>query len=156
MFICSVRASSIKFFTVLLLSLAILTSIFIGVNLTDTEAMSGAVDFSGIKTNDDRIRFIAQFIPEISGTEKEKVEFSVPENFDRILMSYNEIQKAQGLDITKYKNKKVTRYTYELPSYEDYEGTVFVNLIVYKGTVVACDVSSSNPDGFVKPLVKLT
>ena len=156
MFICSVRASSIKFFAVVFLSLAILASIFIGAGLGEAEAMSGSVNFSGIKTNEDRIRFISQFIPEISGTEKEKVEFSVPESFNRILMSYNEIQKAQGLDITKYKNKKVTRYTYELPSYEDYDGTVFVNLIIYRGTVVACDVSSADPSGFVKPLVKLS
>ncbi len=157
MFIYSVRASSIKFFAVVFLSLAILAGLFIATGLgQDAEAMSDAVNFSGVKTNEDRIRFIAQFIPEISGEEKEKAEFSVPENFDRILMSYNEIQKAQGLDITKYKNKKVTRYTYELPSYGDYDGAVYVNLIIYRGTVIACDVSSADPRGFVKPLVELS
>lgn len=157
MFIYSVRASSIKFFAVIFLSLTILGALFVATGLgQDAEAISSSVDFSGVKTNEDRLRFIAQFIPEISGEEKEKKEFSVPESFDRILMSYNEIQKAQGLDITKYKNKKVTRYTYELPSYEDYDGAVFVNLIICRGTVIACDVSSADPKGFVKPLVNLS
>lgn len=156
MFIYSIRASTIKFFMVVALSLAILAGIF-AVNefMGDTDAASQAVDFSGIKTGSDRIEFISQFIPEISGEEVERVEFSIPENFDRVLRSYNEIQKAQGLDVTKYKNKKVVRYTYELPSYEDYNGPVYVNLIIYRNTVIACDVSSLDPDGFVKPLVKL-
>ncbi len=156
MFIYSIRASTIKFFMVIILSLAILVGIFAVSEVTaDASTAAGAVDFSGIKTEKDRIDFIAQFIPEISGDEIERVEFSIPENFDRVLRSYNEIQKAQGLDVTKYKNKKVTRYTYELPSYEDYNGTVYVNLIIYRNTVIACDVSSADPDGFVKPLVKL-
>ncbi len=157
MFIYSVRASTLKFFAVIILTVALLVAIIaLGTNTGSAfSASSESIDFSGIKTNDDRLEFITQFVSEVSGEPKETVTFSIPENFDRILLSYNEIQKAQGLDITKYKNKKVTRYTYELPSYEEYEKPVFINLIVYRGTVVACDISSADPEGFVKPLVKL-
>ncbi len=157
MFIYSVRASSIKLFAVIVLSLALLVGLIAAGGITGAavSASSDSINFSGIKTNEDRIRFIARFIPEISGDPKEEVEFSVPESFDRIMLSYNEIQKAQGLDITRYKNKKVTRYTYELASYENYDAPVYVNLIVYRGTVIACDVSSADPTGFVKPLVSL-
>lgn len=157
MFIYSVRASSIKLFAVIVLSLALLVGLIAAGGITGAavSASSDSISFSGIKTNEDRIRFIARFIPEISGDPKEEVEFSVPESFDRIMLSYNEIQKAQGLDITRYKNKKVTRYTYELASYGDYDAPVYVNLIVYRGTVIACDVSSADPTGFVKPLVSL-
>lgn len=157
MFIYSVRASSIKLFAVIVLSLALLVGLIAAGGITGAavSASSDSISFSGIKTNEDRIRFIARFIPEISGDPKEEVEFSVPESFDRIMLSYNEIQKAQGLDITRYKNKKVTRYTYELASYGDYDAPVYVNLIVYRGTVIACDVSSADPTGFVKPLISL-
>ena len=55
----------------------------------------------------------------------------------------------------KYQNKKVTRYTYLATDYEDFSGEVFVNLIIYKNTVIACDISSTSPDGFVKPLIKI-
>lgn len=157
MFIYSVRASSIKLFAVIVLSLALLVGLIAAGGITGAavSASSDSINFSGIKTNEDRIRFIARFIPEISGDPKEEVEFSFPESFDRIMLSYNEIQKAQGLDITRYKNKKVTRYTYELASYGDYDAPVYVNLIVYRGTVIACDVSSADPTGFVKPLISL-
>ncbi len=157
MFIYSVRASTLKFFAVIILTVAILiTIVAVGGSGNALAASSGSVDFSGIKTNEDRLEFIRQFVPEVSGEAKESVDFSVPGDFDRILRSYNEIQKAQGLDIAKYKNKKVTRYTYELPSYGDYGEPVYINLIIYRGTVVACDISSADPDGFVKPLLNLT
>lgn len=157
MFIYSVRASSIKLFAVIVLSLALLVGLVAAGGFTGAalSAASGSVDFSGIKTNEDRIRFIARFVPEIAGEPKEEVEFSVPADFDRLMLSYNEIQKAQGLDITRYKNKRVTRYTYELASYGDYAAPVYVNLVVYRGTVIACDISSADPNGFVKPLVSL-
>ena len=157
MFVCSVRASTLRFVLILVLSVAILGSVLIigSTRSASYSASSGSIDFSGIKTNEERLEFISKFIPEISGEPKESVTFSVPESFDRIMLSYNEIQKQQGLDITKYKNKKVTRYTYELQKYEDYDGPVYVNLVIYRGTVIACDVSSADPTGFIKPLVNL-
>lgn len=157
MFIYSVRASTIKFFAIIALTLAILVAIVAagGFEANALSAVSDKIDFSGVKTNEDRLAFISQFIPEIAGEAKESVSFSIPENFDRIMLAYNEIQKAQGLDITKYKNKKVTRYTYEIASYEDYDAPVYINLIVYRNKVIACDISSADPNGFVKPLVSL-
>ena len=60
----------------------------------------------------------------------------------------------QGLDISKYKNKKVTRYTYLAENYDGYDGDVYVNLILYKNTVIACDISSADPSGFISPLIR--
>ena len=158
MFVYSVRASTVKFFSVIALTLVALTLVLVfgGGDELSVSAMSESVDFSGIKTNEDRVDFISECGVEVLPEPKETVSFRVPENFDRVVSGYNEIQKQQGLNIDKYKNKKVTRDTYEAKSYEDFEGPVFVNLIVYKNTVIACDVSSANPDGFVHPLVKLS
>ena len=118
-------------------------------------AASVSIDFSGVKTEEDRVAFISQFGIKVKGEGASSEEFRVPENFDRIIRDYNELQKMQGLNLEKYKNKKVTRYTYEAENYEGHEGTVFVNLIIYRNTVIACDVSSTEPDGFLHPLVKL-
>ena len=113
------------------------------------------IDFSGMKTNEDRVKFIKNFGLDVSEEPIETEEFSVPEDFERVISGYNEIQKKQGLDLTKYKNKKVTRYTYRVTNYQGYEGEVNVNLIIYKSAVIACDVSSADPTGFVLPLVNL-
>ena len=159
MFIYSMRASSVKFFSVIALTLAVLVGLLVfGRAENDTVyASSTDIDFSGIKTDEDRVRFISQFGIKVKSEPTETEEFRVPENFDRVIAGYNEIQKKQGLNIEKYKNKKVTRYTYEISDYErdGKKADAVVNLVIYKGTVVACDISSASPDGFVLPLVKL-
>ncbi len=156
MFVFSVRGSTVKFFGVIVLTLAIMIgAIVIGNSGAVAASAESGINFGGIKTNEDRLEFISQFGIEVSGEAKEEKSFSVPESFDKVISGYNELQKSQGLDLAKYKNKKVTRYTYEIDGYEDYDGPVLINLIIYKGTVIACDVSSADPSGFVKPLVKL-
>ena len=117
--------------------------------------MGADIKLGGVKTNEDRLAFISQFGINVAGEAKESETFAIPENFDRVTAKYNEIQKAQGLDLTKYKNKKVTRYTYSVSDYEGYDGEVNVNLIIYRNTVIGCDVSSASPSGFVKPLFEL-
>ena len=42
-----------------------------------------------------------------------------------------------------------TRYTYEVTNYPDYDGTVYISLLVYKDKVVAGDVCSADVNGFV-------
>ena len=155
MFIYSVRASTIRFFSVILLTFLVLIGVLVINSSGDSTspAMSDGIDFSGVKTNEGRIAFIEQFGIKVGDSAKEEVNFRIPENFDRVISGYNEIQKTQGLDLARYKNKKVTRYTYEVTNYENGRENVFVNLIVYKGVVIACDLSSANPEGFVKPLV---
>ena len=152
MFVYSVRASTVKFFSVVALTVALLVGILIiGGGEREVYASSSNIDFSGIKTNEDRVAVIEQFGIKVNPAPVDEAEFRVPENFDRVIAGYNEIQKRQGLDLTKYKNKKVIRYTYEA----EYDGkNAFVNIVIYKGTVVACDVSSTSPDGFVEPLIK--
>ena len=156
MFVYSVRASTIRFFSVIVLTFLVLVGVLIfnTSGESSTMAMSGGVDFSGVKTNEDRIAFIEQFGIKVGESAKEEVNFRIPESFDRVISGYNEIQKSQGLDLERYKNKKVTRYTYEVKNYENRED-VYVNLVIYKGTVVACDLSSANPNGFVRPLITI-
>ncbi len=159
MFICSVRAGTLKFFGVILLSLAVFLAILV---LSEPEGLAAGTDseyeevvnYAGIKTDADRAAFLESFGWKTSGTPVEEVSFLLPEEFDRVLAGYNEIQKTQGLDLSRYRNKKVTRYTYEVENYEGYEGKVYANLILYKNRIVAADITSADPYGFVHGLTK--
>ena len=156
MFVYSVRASTVRFFAVIILTLAFLVGIvaFGGISGNAVSAMTNTVNFEGRKTNDDRVEFIKEFGVDVKEAPIETVDFTLPENFDRIIAGYSEIQKMQGLDLSKYKNKKVTRYTYLAENYDGYDGDVYVNLILYKNTVIACDISSADPSGFISPLIR--
>ena len=153
MFIYSVRASTVKFLGFILLTFALLigAAIISNDNAVLAASSDGTVDFSGIKQNSDRVSFIEQFGIDIDDEAIEEKSFKMPDNFDRVILGYNELQKKQGLDLSKYAKKRVTRYTYKVNNYSA-DGEVYANLFVYKNKIVACDISSADPEGFVVPL----
>lgn len=156
MFIYSLKASTIKFFAVVCVALATLITLiaFIPVAAVDDVSVSAEmdIDYSGIKTNDDRIRFFSQFGWQIDPEAVESVEVTIPEEFDKVFTAYNELQKRQGLDLTKYKGKNVRRYTYRVTNYDGYDGTVYASILVYRNRVVAGDVCSADTSGFMHGL----
>ena len=153
MFIYSVRASTVKMLGFVFLTLVLLFALIVsGANETvAAQSFATEIDYSGIKTNEDRVAFIEEFGLRVESTPIEEASFAMPENFDRVIVGYNELQKKQGLDLSKYAKKKVTRYTYKVTNY-DCDSEVYANVFVYRSKIIACDVSSANPDGFVFPL----
>ena len=155
MFICSVKATTLRFFSVLLLSAVALAGVTVFATSTDTGAvgaMSEKVSYEGIKTESDRRAFLASFGYEVKSDAESTVDFTLPRSLDAVLLDYNELQKKAGLDLSKYAGKKVTRYTYLLPKQEGYEGNVYANIIVYRSRVVAADLTGVGESGFVRPL----
>jgi hypothetical protein len=156
MFVYSVRASGIRYFLLIVLTLAVLIGSII---ISESEAAAvfagGEISLDGVGEHEGRVEFIKQFGYEIGEAPVSEAEFNIPTAFDRVSTDYNEIQRSQGLDLTKYGGKKVCRYTYEVKNYEGYEGRVLANVIVYRGRVIGCDISSEDPAGFVEPLIKL-
>ena len=61
MFVYSVRGSDIKFFAIVILSVLVVAGlVFSGNSVFASAEVSGEADFSGIKTKDDRIAFLAE------------------------------------------------------------------------------------------------
>ena len=155
MFIYSIRASSVRFFAILALTVTVLV-VILGLGGRDAVFASGTgalgYRYDGADDKDGRIAFLAQFGIEVNSESESEEAFTMPEDFDRVILGYNELQKAQGLDLSKYEKKKVTRYSYEVTNCQEGDGAAIANLIVYRGRVIACDYSSADPSGFVKPL----
>ena len=153
MFIYSLKASTVKFVAVLSIALVMLITLIAFIPARDDSvSASTQIDYSGLKTGDDRIAFIGQFGWQVKPEAVACVEVRIPEEFDKVMSAYNEIQKGQGLDLSKYKGKTVQRYTYEVTNYDGYNGVVFVNIIVYRNKVIAGDVCSADISGFMHGL----
>lgn len=157
MFIYSLHANTLKFFGIVALAAATLITMILlvptyGVNevsASGTQSESTTISYDKVKTDSDRARFLGQFGWEVSPEPCEEKTIKIPDSFDRIYTGYNELQKAQGLDLSKYRNKTVTRYTYEVKNYPEYDGKVYANLVVYRNRVIAGDICSADPSGFV-------
>ncbi len=157
MFVYTCRAGTIRFFAVIVLAVAALAALVIFVPAyqpvsagADSSDEAVRISYDRIKTNEDRVKFLSQFGYEVSEDPLETVEITLPEKFDKVYAGYNELQKAQGLDLSKYRRKTVMRYTYEVKNYDGYNGgRVLANVIVYRGRVIGGDVCSADPQGFV-------
>lgn len=78
------------------------------------------------------------------------MEVLVPGKFDQIYESYNDIQKAQGFDISRYRGETVTKYTYLVKNYPQEPEGVAANLLVYQGKIIGADLCSLELGGFLK------
>ena len=155
MFIYSMRANTIKFFAVVCLALTTLIALvaFVPTYVTGDDTTQVGVDasynYEKIKNNEDRINFLKQFGWEVEAQPLKEQQVTIPKEFDKVFAAYNEIQRKQGLDLSSFKKKSVMRYTYVVTNYPDYDGEVYVNLLVYRNTVIGGDVCSADVNGFV-------
>ena len=156
MFVYSLRASTLKFFAVVCVALTALVTMITFIPGYDggglgyiSAGSEKEIKYDKIKTNEDRVNFLSQFGWQVKSEPVESADITLPSEFDKIFTGYNEIQKRQGLDLSKYKNKTVTRYTYEITNYEGEDGRVFANVIVYRGKVIGGDVCSADVNKFI-------
>lgn len=154
MFVYSMRAGTLRFFGVVFLALAALVTLIVFVpelqpaSAEVSEEVS-AVSYEKIKSNEDRIGFLSSFGWEVESTPIEETTVGIPKEFDKVFASYNELQRSQGLDLSKYAGKTVERYTYKVTNYKEYEGTVLANLLIYRGRVIGGDICAADSKGFV-------
>ncbi len=158
MFIYSFRAATLKFLGIISLTLVALVAIIAFVPVyaegdkTSAEAPVSTeteYNYDKVKNVGDAVDFLAQFGWTVNGAAAENVKVTIPAEFDKVFASYNQLQKEQGLDLSKYKKKELTRYTMEVTNYEGYDGKVFANVLVYRNKVVGGDICSADASGFV-------
>ena len=168
MFVYSLKASTLKFFGVICVTLVALIALVAFVPAyagagdntptaggVSADAPQGEADatvsyrYDKVKSADDAANFLGQFGWVVDAGSVETETVTIPAEFDKIFAGYNEMQKAQGLDLSKYKKKSVTRYTFTVTNYGDYEGDVWANVLVYRGRVIGGDICSANSEGFV-------
>ena len=163
MFVYSIKGNTLKFVgivclaAVLVLSLLLLiphdaqTATAVNENVEAAQtAKEEKINYNKIRTNEDRIEFLSQFGWQVDSEPIEEATVKIPKTFDKVLTSYNALQQKQGLDLTKYAGKEVTRYSYKVTNYPDYSGEVTANIIVCKNRVIGGDVCSSDVDGFIR------
>lgn len=153
MFIYTFKASSVKFFAVVMFSIfALIVFVSMVPQYSAGDNTVGAFSDSKLKNNEDRVNFLREQGYNVEGSPCEIAEIVVPEHFDSVYQDYNNIQKSQGLNLERYQGKTVTRYTYVVSDY-DYDGKVMANLILYNDKVVAGDICSTDGEGFVSSLI---
>ena len=113
---------------------------------------STAPQAKGVKSNQDRIDYLAAYGWQVSQDPIATQELLIPEEMDDSYQEYLALQADQGFDLEKYAGKRVKRYTYEVLNYPSGETGGQGNLLVCKNTVIGGEVLSPRLDGFLHGL----
>lgn len=137
----------------ILTGVIVITITFVSNHVNDYKNVSKTVT---LETDEKREEYLKSLGWEFK-SECSKKEVQIPAEFNDTYTKYNDLQKSQGFDLSKYKTKVVTIYTYNITNYEGYENRdcIFANLMVFENKLIGGDVcSTSAKDGFMQALKK--
>lgn len=154
MFFVSVKSSTLKTIAVIA-AVAVLATIG-GVYAVSKNRSAPVSKLNGVVfkagTAEERLSFLSQFGWEVDEEPAEVKEIIIPQEFDDVYNQYNIIQKQQNLDLERYKGARVKCWSYNVknyPGYENSEGVIRANMLIFDGVVIGGDISSTELSGFM-------
>lgn len=103
----------------------------------------------GVFSKDDVLKFANAYSSEDIYDNIETVLKTIPYEFNETYTSYNEIQKEQGFDLSKYKGQKVELFYCR----ESEDSESYAVIIVYKNKVIGASLHSDLNTGYIKCLI---
>ena len=101
-------------------------------------------------TNDARVKFLTDFGWEVTPSPTESSQVKIPKGEDPVFTRYNELQKSQGYDLSKYAGKQVMRYVYKINNYPGAKEPVYATVLVYKNQIIGGDVTDTSAKGHIR------
>lgn len=84
---------------------------------------------------------------DVETTPYETEYVSIPKDFGKVYLKYNEMLKKSGYDLSAYKGKRCVRYTYLIPSVN-----ARANILVYNGKIIGGDICGITIDSIMIPI----
>ena len=100
--------------------------------------------------NDSRVRFLESQGWQVTTSPKEASQVKIPTEQSPVYSRYNDLQKSQGYDLSKFAGKKVMRYVYKVGNYPGATEPVYATLLIYKNEIIGGDVTDSAPNGQIR------
>ena len=103
-----------------------------------------------VSSNDARVKFLTDFGWEVTTSPVESSQVKIPSESSPVFERYNNLQKSQGYDLSKFAGKKVMRYVYKVSNYPGATEPVYATLLIYKNEIIGGDVTDSAPNGQIR------
>jgi hypothetical protein len=153
MFIFTAKFNKRKAIAAVLVLAAVLVAIvLIAGNANNSNAKETAALSAVVKNNEQRVNYLKALGWEVEQNVLEQQKIVIPRKFTDVYKKYNEIQLAQGFDLSKFGGVEAMRYTYKVLNYPEATATVVADIIVFKNEVIAGDIQSNALDGFMAGL----
>ena len=107
---------------------------------------------ANLSSNDARVEYLKSLGWEVHAAPAESGQVRIPTDSSEVYDRYNDLQKAQGFDLTRYAGKTVSRYVYKVTNYPGATEPVYATLLIYKNKVIGGDIVNTAPTGAIQGL----
>lgn len=114
-------------------------------------AQTAAPDLSN---NSARVEYLQGLGWEVNASPVESGQVRIPTQTTEVYDRYNDLQKMQGFDLTRFAGKTVMRYVYTVKNYPNATEPVYATLLIYKNQVIGGDITDTAPNGAIRGLLK--
>jgi len=139
---------------------ALVAAMLIIPRLSAKASVSANAGALGVKSEKDISSYLSSLGWVVGSSSDEFCEVIIPKEFDDVYRGYNELQKENGFDLSKFLGRRAKKYTFAIKSYPgEADGTVYANVIVYKEKIIGGDITCARLDGFMtglKPASKIS
>ena len=149
MMIMTAKVNMKKILIVLVAIAALLIGVIALSGSTETATTSATVS-----DNDSRVTFLKSFGWEVTTSPVESGQVRIPTETTEIFDRYNQLQQAQGYDLSQYAGKKVMRYVYKVSNYPGATDPVYATVLVYKNQIIGGDVTNTASGGRIQSFQK--
>ena len=145
MFVKTVKIK--KLLKVLLTLLIIMAAVFAAVYAVNRLVKPGC---PRLETEEDMLEFLGNLGWETSDCAINVRDVTVPTDWNEVYTRYNDLQKQQGFDLSGYKGKPATVYSFKILNYDGHPDNMVANLLICKGRLIAADISCTELGGFMQ------
>ena len=104
--------------------------------------------------NDSRVSFLKSFGWEVTTSPVESGQVRIPTETTEIFDRYNQLQQAQGYDLSQYAGRKVMRYVYKVTNFPGAADPVYATVLVHKNQIIGGDVTNTASGGRIQSFKK--
>ena len=116
----------------------------------DTPTAATVTTAASVVSNDDRVHFLNGFGWEVTNSPTESSQVRIPEKTSEVFDRYNELQKSQGYDLSRYAGQTVMRYVYKVNNYPGATEPVYATLLISKNQVIGGDITNTAAKGVIQ------
>lgn len=103
--------------------------------------------------NQANLEYISSYGWQVEEKPADIAYLTIPEEFDAVFNAYNKIAGEGGFDLKSYAGTRAVRYSYTVTNHpESDSGLIRINIFICREKIVAADISSLAPGGFIKPI----
>lgn len=103
-----------------------------------------------VGTNEGRVKFLQDFGWEVAASPVESSQVKIPKETSEVFERYNNLQKSQGYDLSRYAGKNVMRFVYKITNYPGATEPIYATLLVHKDQVIGGDITDTDAKGQIR------